>query len=64
MEKILFSVIETAKMLGISKTKVYELIKGGYLHGIDVGGIKISRQEINAFVEKYKGCSFKSNHQK
>lgn len=61
MEKILFSVIETAKLLGISKAKVYELIKGGFLHGIDVGGMKISRHEIDTFVEKFVGHSFKNS---
>lgn len=59
MEKKLFSVVETGKILGISRTKVYELIKAGYLRAIDIGGQKVSGAEIDAFIAKYTGCSFK-----
>lgn len=59
MDKKLFSVIETGKILGISKTKVYELINAGYLHALDLGGLKVSSCEIDDFIARYTGFSFK-----
>jgi excisionase family DNA binding protein len=58
--KKLYNVIETGKLLGIGKAKVYELIKHGYLPALDLGGLKISDAAIDSFISKYNGHSFKN----
>ncbi len=57
--KKLYNVIETGKLLGIGKAKVYELIKHGYLPALDLGGLKISDAAIDAFIANYTGYNFK-----
>ncbi len=58
-EKKLYNVQETSKLLGIGKAKVYKLINNGYLSALDLGGLKISGAEIDRFIDKYTGYSFK-----
>ena len=55
MEKKLYNVTETSKLLGVSKAKVYELIKNDFLHAMDLGGMKIPLAEI----DRYTGYNFK-----
>lgn len=59
VEKKLYNVTETGKLLGISKGKVYELINNGFLHALDLGGMKIPLVEIDRFIDAYTGYSFK-----
>lgn len=56
--KKLFTVIETGKLLGIGRIKVYELIKGGYLPALNLGGLKIRKETIDEFLSKYEGYDF------
>ncbi len=56
--KKLLNVIETGKVLGIGKIKVYELIKGGYLPALNIGGLKVRRETIDEFLSKYEGYDF------
>lgn len=57
--KKLYSVIETSKLLGVSKAKVYELIANGFLSALDLGGLKVSNASIDKFIDSYTGFSFK-----
>ena len=57
--KKLYSVIETSKLLGVSKAKVYELITNGFLSALDLGGLKVSNASIDKFIDSYTGFSFK-----
>ncbi len=59
VDKKLYNVTETGKLLGIGKAKVYELINNNYLKALDLGGLKISDIEINRFIDSYTGYSFK-----
>ena len=59
MEKKLYNVTETSKLLGVSKAKVYELIKNDFLHAMDLGGMKIPLAEIDRFIATYTGYNFK-----
>ncbi len=52
--KRLYSVIEVSKMLGIGKTKVYELINNGQLPALKLGGLKVRSEAIDEFLEKYE----------
>lgn len=54
-DKKLLNVIETGKLLGIGKIKVYELIKGGFLPALNLGGLKIRKETIDDFIVKYEG---------
>ena len=45
--------------MGIGKAKVYKLINNGYLSALDLGGLKISGAEIDKFIDRYTGYSFK-----
>ena len=51
----LFSVKETAKYLGISKNKVYDLIHSGLLPAIKIGGLKIRSTSLQNFLATYEG---------
>ena len=53
--KKLLTVIETGKVLGIGRIKVYELIKSGYLPALNIGGLKVRREAIDEFLTKYEG---------
>ncbi|CUO98245.1 helix-turn-helix domain-containing protein [Clostridium disporicum] len=52
MEKLLFSVKETAEMLYVNKNKVYDLIKQGKIGYIDLGTRKIPKTEIDRFIRE------------
>lgn len=56
--KILFTVAEVGKMLGIGKPKVYELIKNGYLPALKLGGLKIKKSTIDKFLSEYENFDF------
>jgi len=58
--KKLYSVDEARKILGIGKTKIYALIRNGYIKALDLGGMKISAEEIDRFINQYSGYSFKN----
>ena len=57
-DKKLLNVTETGKVLGIGRIKVYELIKGGYLPALNLGGLKIRKETIDEFLSKYEGYDF------
>ena len=49
------SVIEVRKMLGLGQAMVYELINGGYLPAMNLGGMKVRKETIDEFLTKYEG---------
>lgn len=59
MDKLVYSVSETGKMLGIGKIKVYNLIKTGVLPAINIGGLKVRKTAIDNFLSQYEGCDLK-----
>ena len=51
--QVLFSVEQTAAILGVGRTKVYELIGTGALGTVKIGSrTLISRAHIDTFVQK------------
>lgn len=58
-QKRLHNVAETSQILGISKGLVYKLLQNSYLHALDLGGLKVSDDEIAKFINNYTGYSFK-----
>lgn len=58
MQKLLFSVNETAALLGVKRNKVYDLINEGELERLKLGTRSlISDTSIRAFVERLRGQS-------
>lgn len=55
--KKLYSVAEVGKILGIGKARVYKLIKDGYLPSMNLGGLKVRRETLDDFLNKYDGCN-------
>lgn len=51
----LLSVKDTAKYLGVSKNKVYDLIHSGLLPAIRIGGLKVRSVSLQNFLEAYEG---------
>ena len=52
IEKKLYNVAQISKMLGIGKAKVYSLIKDGLLPALQLGGLKVRKEALDAFLEK------------
>ena len=53
--KKIYTVAETAKMLHVNRSKVYELIGAGLLPALKLGSLKILESSLDAFLEKYNG---------
>lgn len=51
MPEKLYTVAETAKILSVGKTTIYEQLKKGTLKGLQFAGIKIRESEIQRFIE-------------
>lgn len=55
-EKKTYTVVETAKVLGITKDRAYKLIHSGVLRGFKCGRTLVSEYAINEFLQTYAGC--------
>lgn len=56
-DKMLYTVKEVATVLGVNVHMVYELIKKGLLPAIKLGSIKVRKQSLESFLEKYEGMN-------
>ena len=54
-EKLLYTVKETANILGVNVHIVYALIKKGLLPALKLGSLKIRKSTIEDFIAKYEG---------
>ena len=54
-EKLLYTVKETAYVLGCNVHLVYNLINKGLLPALKLGSLKIRKTSIENFLEKYEG---------
>ena len=52
---IVYTVAESAKILRISKSKAYELVKAGILPALKLGGLKIPKPALEKFFNDYIG---------
>lgn len=57
--KRLYSVSEVSRLLGIGKARAYKLIKDGYLRAMNLGGLKVRKEALEEFLDKYDGFDFK-----
>lgn len=55
MEDMLYTVEEVAQILKTNKNFVYELIRKGYLTGLKLGRLKVTKFELVKFLRKYNG---------
>ena len=54
-EKLLYRAEEAAACLGVSRTKIYELIQAGVLPAVKVDGCRrVRRDDLRAFVESLR----------
>lgn len=54
-DKMLYTVKEVSSALGVNVHVVYELIKKGLLHAMKLGSLKVRKQTLEYFLEKYEG---------
>lgn len=53
MEKILYTPVAAARVLGISRSKIYELMGGGALPSVRIGACRrVTDAALRAFVEE------------
>lgn len=54
MDKLLYTIDESAKMLSVSRSTIYELIKDGELKSIKVGkSHRVTLQAMNEFITSH-----------
>lgn len=59
-ELLVLSPAQAAELLGISRTKVYDLVKGGHLRTITLyagGPIRIRRSDLDAYLDECSRAS-------
>jgi excisionase family DNA binding protein len=55
-EQYLYSPIDVAKVMGISRSQVYNLMKDGHLASVHIGrSRRISRQQVADYIGKLEG---------
>ena len=55
-EQYLYSPIDVAKVMGISRSQVYNLMNGGHLASMHIGrSRRISRQQVTNYIGKLEG---------
>lgn len=58
VERLLLRVDEAAELLGLGRSKVYELVTAGELESVTVGRARrIPRAALEAFVEKMRATA-------
>lgn len=62
MNEVLYTVSEVAKLIKTNPAYVYELIKAGHLQVLKLGSMKIRRQTLLEFLEKYEGYDLTNPH--
>lgn len=55
MDKPLYTMAETAKLLHISRGDVYKLYHAGLLRCLKLGSLKVRREEIDRFMKEAEG---------
>lgn len=51
---MLLTVSEVAKLLKVNRNFVYKIIKEGELRAVNVGSIKVRREDLDEYVERCK----------
>ena len=54
-DKLLYTVKESASVLGVNVHVVYDLIKKGLLPAMKLGSLKVRKETLEDFVSKYEG---------
>ena len=52
---VLYTVSEVAELIKCNANSVYQLIKAGLLPALKLGSMKVTRKDLMAFLDKYKG---------
>jgi excisionase family DNA binding protein len=51
MGKLLYTVPEAARILGIGKNKMYEVVNAGAINVLRLGSLKIPKEELDRFIK-------------
>lgn len=51
MIDMIYSVAEASKVLGVSKNRLYDLLKAGYIPYFKLGSMKIRESALNEFIK-------------
>ncbi|SQE00611.1 MULTISPECIES: helix-turn-helix domain-containing protein [unclassified Parafrankia] len=58
MTKLLLTVDEAAQLLGLSRAKLYQLMKTGAIASVSIGRLRrIPADELSAYVDRLRGGS-------
>ncbi|WP_035949941.1 helix-turn-helix domain-containing protein [Parafrankia sp. EUN1f] len=58
MTKLLLTVDEAAEVLGVSRAKLYQLMKAGAFASVSIGRLRrIPADELSAYVDRLRGGS-------
>lgn len=57
-QEYLYTVSEMSQILKVNKNYVYELMKHGYLTGLKLGSMKVTRTELLRFLKENNGKDF------
>lgn len=55
MEEVLYTVHEVAELIKSNGSYVYRLINSGALPALKLGSMKVRKQALHDFLEKYEG---------
>ena len=61
-DKMLYTVKEVSSTLGVNVHIVYDLIKKGLLPAMKLGSLKVRKQTLELFLEKYDGMDLSLIH--
>ncbi len=53
-DAILLTPAQAGQLLGVGRTSMYDLIKAGTIPSVELFGLKISRADLERYVEKLK----------
>lgn len=58
LPQMIFTIEEVARILKTSKQYTYMLVKGGFLVGLKLGRLKVTRSELVRFLNENQGKDF------
>ncbi len=58
MEKLLLTIPEVAKALGVGKDTAYKLVSSGQLQALKLGSLKVRRAEVERFLLQAEGYDY------
>lgn len=62
-ERVIYTVKEISELLRTSPAFIYKLIDAGLLPALKLGSIRVRKEALDEFLQKYEGCDLSDlNH--